>query len=184
VIPPLPLHSLPPSVYFCRNLVVELLLLNCNVLYCTSRNGFSIVLLQHFDVGDRKAILRSPLVKKIMDTDGVKSVFLGRDFLTITKKNEETWRILKTLLFSTILDHVASGEPCVLDQEVVSDTEILDTDSEVVAMIKELLEEKIRPSVQDDGGDILFEGFDENTGIVEKHFRLWCAVPYVCLLLT
>jgi hypothetical protein len=135
-------------------------------------------------VGDRKAILRSPLVKKIMDTDGVKSVFLGRDFLTITKKNEETWRILKTLLFSTILDHVASGEPCVLDQEVVSDTEILDTDSEVVAMIKELLEEKIRPSVQDDGGDILFEGFDENTGIVEKHFRLWCAVPYVCLLLT
>lgn len=125
--------------------------------------------LQHFDVADRKAVLRSPLVKKIMDTDGVKSVFLGRDFLTITKKNDETWRILKTLLFSTILDHVASGELSVLDQEVVSDTEILDSDSEVVAMIKELLEEKIRPSVQDDGGDILYEGFDENTGTAVLH---------------
>jgi hypothetical protein len=128
-----------------------------------------VFLFQHFDVGDRKAVLRSPLVKKIMDTDGVKSVFLGRDFITVTKKNEETWRILKTLLFSTILDHVASGEAAVLDQAaVVSDTEVLDSDSEVVAMIKELLEEKIRPSVQDDGGDILFEGFDENTGIAAR----------------
>ena len=99
-----------------------------------------------------------------MESNGVKSVFLGRDFLTVTKKQDETWRILKTLLFSTILDHMASGEAVVLDQEVVSDTEILDTDSDVVAMIKELLEEKIRPSVQDDGGDILFEGFDEATG--------------------
>merc|ERR1719453_1710929 len=55
-----------------------------------------------------------------------------------------------------------------MDQsDLVSDTTILPGDSEVVATIKELLETKIRPNVQDDGGDIIYEGFDENTGIVK-----------------
>lgn len=53
-----------------------------------------------------------------------------------------------------------------LDQPVITDTTILDDDDEVVAMIKELIEDRIRPAVQEDGGDIRYEEFDENTGIV------------------
>ena len=60
------------------------------------------------------------------------------------------------------------------DTAVVSDTTILDDDSEVVAMIKELMETRVRPAVQDDGGDIFFEGFNEATGIVSVRLAGSC----------
>eukprot|EP00605_Chrysophyceae_sp_TOSAG23-4_P002141 GSChrysophyteH1.ASY1.ANO1.2368.1 assembled CDS len=84
---------------------------------------------------------RSPLAKELFKLDGVKGIFLGRDFITITKNQE----------YSD--DHI-------------SDTTILDTDDEVVATIKELMETRIRPAVQDDGGDIFLEGFNSDTGVV------------------
>eukprot|EP00602_Paraphysomonas_sp_CaronLab_P005572 CAMPEP_0185027292 /NCGR_PEP_ID=MMETSP1103-20130426/12148_1 /TAXON_ID=36769 /ORGANISM="Paraphysomonas bandaiensis, Strain Caron Lab Isolate" /LENGTH=222 /DNA_ID=CAMNT_0027561217 /DNA_START=54 /DNA_END=719 /DNA_ORIENTATION=+ len=120
----------------------------------------------NFDASDIKNIRRSPLVKRIFETNGVKNVFLGRDFIAITKTKEDTWKVLPTLLFEVIMEHYASGDPVVVDQPQASDTEILDDDSEVVALIKELMETKVRPSVQEDGGDIIFEGFDEETGMV------------------
>jgi NFU1 iron-sulfur cluster scaffold homolog, mitochondrial len=129
---------------------------------------------QHFDSHDKKAIRRSPLARKIFETDGVKNVFLGKDFITITKKPAETWKVLKTLVFSAILDHFASGEPSVVDQPLVSDTQILEEDSEVVALIKELIETKVRPSVQDDGGDIFFVKFDEQSGLVSVRLAGSC----------
>ncbi|KAF0761060.1 hypothetical protein AaE_003476 [Aphanomyces astaci] len=61
------------------------------------------------------------------------------------------------------------------DEDVITDTTILDTDDEVVAMIKELLETRIRPAVQDDGGDIFFRGFDEDRGIVKLQLAGSCA---------
>lgn len=114
------------------------------------------------------------MAKKIFETDGVKTVFLGKDFITITKKPTETWKVLKTLIFSAILDHYASGEPTVTDAPQVSDTQILEDDSEVVALIKELIETKVRPSVQDDGGDIFFVNFDEKNGLVSVRLAGSC----------
>ena len=109
---------------------------------------------------------KSPLASNLFKVDGVKGVFLGRDFITVTKASDQTWQVLKPQLFSVILDFLSEGKPAVLtDAEMpVSDTEILDTDSEVVATIKELLETRIRPAVQEDGGDIYYEGFDDMTG--------------------
>lgn len=98
-----------------------------------SFNLISILILKkNFDINDKRAIRRSPLAKKIFETDGVRNVFFGKDFITVTKQPTETWKILKTLIFSAILDHFASGEPVVVDEPKVSDTQILEDDSEVI----------------------------------------------------
>lgn len=129
----------------------------------------------HFQNTDRVEIARSPLVKSLFnDVKGLKSVFLGRDFLTVTKDSEENWLRLKPMIFAKLLDFYAEGKAVVEDKPSVSDTTILETDNEVVAAIKELIETRVRPSVQEDGGDIFFVSFDERTGIVRVRLAGSC----------
>ncbi|CAM9129160.1 unnamed protein product [Phaeothamnion confervicola] len=128
----------------------------------------------YFTKGDRDA-RQSPLASKVLALDGVMGVFLGRDFISVTKAEDEKWPLVKPIVFGAIMDFYAEGKPAVLDEPVVSDTTILDTDDEVVAMIKELLEERIRPAVQEDGGDIFFRGFDAGTGKVKLQLAGSCS---------
>ncbi|KAJ9519002.1 hypothetical protein QJQ45_026322 [Haematococcus lacustris] len=81
---------------------------------------------------------------------------------------DESWSVLKPLAFAAIMDHFASGEPLFTDAATLarSDTAIHEDDDEVVAMIKELLETRIRPAVMEDGGDITYKSFDPDTGVV------------------
>jgi len=109
---------------------------------------------------------QSPLARKVFAIDGVTAVFIGQDFITVSKHEEESWQALRPQVFSALMDFYAEGLAAVTDEPQVTDTTILDTDSEVVMMIKELLEERIRPAVQEDGGDIFFHKFDEATGTV------------------
>jgi len=99
-------------------------------------------------------ILRSPLAKQLFDVEGVKAVYLGRDFVTVTKYAEQKWKFLRPQLFEVLMEWADSGTPALLDKPQITDTTILDDDDEVVAMIKELIEARIRPAVQEDGGDI------------------------------
>lgn len=122
---------------------------------------------QYFQAKNKDEIKRSPLAKSLFATSGVSGVFFGRDFITVTKNSDEVWHILKPLIFSKILDFYAEGRPILSKEAEALDTTILPGDSEIVATIKELLETKIRPNVQDDGGDIFYEGYDEDTGIVK-----------------
>lgn len=115
---------------------------------------------------DTAEIARSPLAKSLFSLDGVKAVYLGPDFVTITKNTEAHWTHIRTSIFGKIMDHYSSGKPAVTESPEITDTTILDDDDEVVAMIKELLESRIRPAVQEDGGDIYYEGFEPETGIV------------------
>ncbi|CAN0048297.1 unnamed protein product, partial [Choristocarpus tenellus] len=73
---------------------------------------------------------------------------------------EATWPLLKPVIFGAIMDFFSEGKAVMLDEPIVSDTTILDDDDEVVAMIKELLQERVRPAVQEDGGDIFYKGFE------------------------
>lgn len=98
-------------------------------------------------------------------------MFFGENYITITKDSATPWAHVKPEVFSLITEAVTSGQPLVntvaqtAGSEAGQDgTELdsltpLDTDSEVVSMIKELLETRIRPSIQEDGGDIDFRGF-------------------------
>ncbi|KAK7518486.1 HIRA-interacting protein 5 [Phyllosticta citriasiana] len=113
----------------------------------------------------------SPLAAKLLQVDGITSVFFGIDYITVTKDSTVPWAHIKPEVFSLLSEHVATGQPMVKvaegkattdGQEGGAEQDTLaynEDDDEVVGMIKELLETRIRPAIQEDGGDIDFRGF-------------------------
>ncbi|XP_070820550.1 NFU1 iron-sulfur cluster scaffold homolog, mitochondrial [Chaetodon trifascialis] len=116
----------------------------------------------------------SPLARQLFRIDGVKGVFLGPDFITISKSDANMeWKVIKPDVFAAIMDFFTSGLPVVSENSKPSeDTAPSDDDDEVVAMIKELLDTRIRPTVQEDGGDVLYRGFED--GIVKLKLQGSC----------
>ncbi|XP_053444995.1 NFU1 iron-sulfur cluster scaffold homolog, mitochondrial isoform X2 [Nycticebus coucang] len=115
---------------------------------------------------------QSPLARQLFRIEGVKSVFFGPDFITITKENEELdWNLLKPDIYATIMDFFASGLP-IVTEEAPSGEAGSEEDDEVVAMIKELLDTRIRPTVLEDGGDVIYKGFED--GIVQLKLQGSC----------
>ena len=113
--------------------------------------------------------MKSPLAKRLFLIDGVSKVFFGADFITVTKSDDYGWAVLKPDVFAAITEFYAAGEPVLYDtvaDPTSADHVITEDDDEIVAMIKELLETRIRPAVQEDGGDIAFRDFDDVSGIV------------------
>lgn len=98
----------------------------------------------------------SPLAKLLFRIEGVKAVFFGNDFITVTKEEDLEWQIIKPDVFATVMDFFSSGLPIYTGEKAPSDTEVYPEDDETVAMIKELLDTRIRPTVQEDGGDIQY----------------------------
>ncbi|XP_009414565.1 nifU-like protein 4, mitochondrial isoform X4 [Musa acuminata AAA Group] len=129
------------------------------------------------DFPNARSAMTSPLAKSMFEIDGVSRVFFGSDFVTVTKSEEASWDFLKPEIFAAIMDFYSSGKPLLLDSNVAAymDTAIHEDDSEIVAMIKELLETRIRPAVQDDGGDIEYRGFDPDSGIVTLRMQGACS---------
>ncbi|CAG8769753.1 1765_t:CDS:1, partial [Acaulospora morrowiae] len=105
----------------------------------------------------------SPLAKKLFQIEGVRGVFFGPDFITISKDQDTPWQLMKPDIYANIMDFFSSGQPILMESQPPSDTEIKDDDPEVVQMIKELLDTRIRPTIQDDGGDIEYRGFEDGT---------------------
>ena len=116
----------------------------------------------------------SPLAKKLFDVEGVTGVFLGSDFITITKNAEFLWEHIKPALLGTIMDFLQSGEEILNENSRDPSHEIHDgPDTEIVKKITDLLDTRVRPAVAQDGGDITFQSFEE--GIVYLHMQGACA---------
>lgn len=117
----------------------------------------------------------SPLAKRLFAIDGVTNVFFGVDFVTVTKGEDADWETVKPQTFEALMDFFASGAP-IIDENALdaSGTSITEDDDEIVAMIKELLETRIRPAVAEDGGDIVFKSFDEESGLVTVQLQGSC----------
>jgi len=115
----------------------------------------------------------SPLAKLLFRIEGVKSVFLGPDFLTISKHDEADWKTIKPEIFATLMDFFTSGLPVVhLEEKMVGDSGETDEDDDTIQMIKELLDTRIRPTVMEDGGDLIFVSFKD--GIVHLKMQGSC----------
>ncbi|XP_003374929.1 putative HECT-domain protein [Trichinella spiralis] len=119
---------------------------------------------------NRPSAENSPLARAIFRIKGVKSVFFGEDFITVTKNSEvKDWVTMKPEIFSTIMDFFTSKQDIIIDDSTEKDA--ADDDNDTVAMIKDLLNTRIRPTVQDDGGDVVFMVVDEVEEIAEKEFQ-------------
>ena len=122
----------------------------------------------------------SPLALELFEVDGVARVFLGSDFLTVTKHaGDVDWRHLKAPVLAAIMEHFASGKPVLAQAgggaDGHDDTVYEGDTAQVVAEIKDLLDTRIRPAVAQDGGDIVFNRFDAETGVVYLHMRGACS---------
>jgi len=119
---------------------------------------------------------RSPLARQLFRIDGVKAVFYGKDFITITKNDDSvSWVLLKPEIYATIMDFFSANLPVLSDDQPADDTAPSDDDDEVVLLIKELLDCKIRPTVQEDGGDIIYKEFDHDTGVLYLKLQGSCS---------
>lgn len=118
-----------------------------------------------------EAAARSPLALRLFALDGVAGVFLGNDFVTVTKMPEHDWQVMKPLILSAIMDHFTSGEAVLneADGTVAGDGD----DDELSTQIKELIDTRVRPAVAQDGGDIIFRGFED--GVVYLHMQGSCS---------
>jgi Fe-S cluster biogenesis protein NfuA len=115
---------------------------------------------------------RSPLASALFDIEGVRGVFFGGDFVTVTKADGRDWQFLKPAILAAIMEHFTSGQP-LFAAGAQSDAATSGEEDEVVAQIKELLETRVRPAVAQDGGDIVFRDFED--GVVYLHLQGSCS---------
>ncbi|MEE8271934.1 MAG: NifU family protein [Alphaproteobacteria bacterium] len=116
---------------------------------------------------------RSPLAERLFTVDGVTGVFFGGDFITITKADDREWYLLKPSILGVIMEHFTAGRPVLLDQTATPADSGGEDDNEIVSQIKELLDTRVRPAVAQDGGDIVYQGFED--GVVYLHLQGACA---------
>jgi Fe-S cluster biogenesis protein NfuA len=127
------------------------------------------------DIPDAAEAAKSPLAERLFAVPGVTGVFLGSDFITVTKPDGE-WQHVKPAILGAIMEHFMSGAPILAAGagEAAADHEFFETkDAETVATIKELIETRVRPAVANDGGDITFRGFKD--GIVYLDMKGSCS---------
>ena len=113
----------------------------------------------------------SPLARRLFQIDGVRGVFLGGDFVAVTKEEALDWFALKPSILAGIMEHYASGMP-VVESTGAADEDDGEEDDDIVCQIKQLLDTRVRPAVAMDGGDIVFQGFDD--GVVTLQMRGAC----------
>ena len=133
-----------------------------------------------FDFTSTETAAISPLARALFEINGVKGVFLGSDFLSISKDSALDWKHVRPMVLAAIMDHFMAGLPVIEGDANAAPSDVDETvyegeAAEIVAEIKELIETRVRPAVAQDGGDIIFHRFEPETGIVHLSMRGACA---------
>lgn len=137
-----------------------------------------------YDFADISEAGTSPLAQTLFDVTGVTRVFLGSDFISLTKETEADWNHVRPMALAAIMDHFVAGLP-VLSTDAPSAADAASDGgsadeyegdaAEIVGEIIELIETRVRPAVAQDGGDIIFHRFEPDSGIVHLSMRGACA---------
>lgn len=126
----------------------------------------------------------SPLAQTLFEVAGVTRVFLGRDFISLSKTPDSDWKHVRPMALAAIMDHFVAGLPVIATEgfteqsaqgEGGSADDYEGETAEIVTEIIELIETRVRPAVAQDGGDIIFHRFEPETGIVHLSMRGACA---------
>ena len=132
------------------------------------------------DFPNAAAAAASPLAEALFAIDDVASVFLGADFIAVSK-GESEWQHMKPAILQAIMEHFVADKPVMIEGQegALSESQghshnpSQNEDDETVAAIKQILDTRVRPAVAQDGGDIVFHGFED--GVVSLHLRGACA---------
>lgn len=122
---------------------------------------------------DRKAAESSPLARRLMAIPGVASCMIGSNFVSVTKTEEGDWEVLDLQTRDALKEHVLSGEAAVNPLSLEKPRESAEGETELERKIKDVLDRDIRPAVAMDGGDVVFERFEN--GIVYLYMQGSCA---------
>ena len=137
-----------------------------------------VVVSNPIDFENAKQAAKSPLAQVLFGVKGVKSVFLGTDFISVTRSDDADWAELRPSVLAAIMDHFVADRP-VMDEDAPCcsgcscQVQHAEGDAEVVEKIKELLDARIRPAIAQDGGDVAFERYEN--GIVFLRLKGACA---------
>lgn len=126
------------------------------------------------DFPDASTAGRSSLAKALFTIPEVSRVFFGSDFISVTKRDGD-WKHLKPAILGAVMEHFTQGHPLLEGSADEAEETFSEADTEVVEQIKELIETRVRPAVAQDGGDIIFKGFDGASGVVSLHLQGSCA---------
>ena len=117
-----------------------------------------------------KDVVKNELVRNILSINGVEAIFLGQDFISVNKKNHVNWDEIKHIVISLINDFYADGKEFVIDENAEENNKSL---NEIEKKIIKILDQKIRPAVARDGGDIKFKEFKD--GVVKVQLQGSCS---------
>ncbi|HBR68905.1 MAG TPA: NifU family protein [Rhodospirillaceae bacterium] len=113
----------------------------------------------------------SPLAQRLFQLQGVARIFFGRDFVSVSKADDTDWSILTPMVLGVLMEHLSTGQPIMTAQ--AEGGTVPEVDDEITAQIKILIEERVRPMVMMDGGDIVFDSFQD--GVVFLQMRGACS---------
>ena len=125
------------------------------------------------DFASAASAARSPLALTLFQLPGVARVFLGGDFITVTKSDLADWQALRPEVLGVIMEHFVAGRPVVESAASAADEDVAPEDAEIAEQIKDLLDTRVRPAVAMDGGDIVFRGY--RAGVVSLHMQGACS---------
>ena len=122
-------------------------------------------------IAKKEEAARSPLANALFEISGIEAVFLGSDFVTVTKNEASRWEILKPMILTEVMDFYVTGKA--VENEGGEAAAVNEESDPIIKQIKELIETRVRPAVAQDGGDIIFRSF--NDGIVELELHGSCS---------
>ena len=118
----------------------------------------------------KKDEINNELIRNLLSVNGVEGIFLGKDFISINKYDDTSWEDIKHIIISLINDFYSSGKECVIEKDTLEESGNFD---EIEKKIVKILNEKIRPAVAKDGGDIKFKEFKD--GVVKVQLQGSCS---------
>ena len=118
----------------------------------------------------KKDETNNELIRNLLSVNGIEGLFLGKDFLSINKYDNVSWDEIKHIVISLINDFYSSGKECIIEKGLIEDVENL---KEIEKKIVKILDQKIRPAVAKDGGDIRFKEFKD--GVVKVQLQGSCS---------
>ena len=134
--------------------------------------GNKYIFQSNIEIKDEKEAKRFKFSRDFFQLKGVQRIFIGENFVSVTKEKDVTWNYLKTKVLTFMLDYISSNK-IIIEKQVIKKILKKNKKNKISIDIEKIIDEKVRPAVARDGGDIIFENFDK--GIVYLTLRGACA---------